>query len=150
MKLFMFLAVAFCLSMPVVSLAGDSVLPASSGVPVVLVSAAPSPSPSVVAVAEPAAPPQWAQDLISTAQSLPVVGPVVSKVLLYLGILSSILTLLAGFVLSTISVIARVSNLAGLGVVAARVTEFKSGPIMYWLKFFSLFNAQKKTSEPQA
>lgn len=97
-----------------------------------------------VPVAEPAAPPKWAQDILVAAENLPVVGPVVSKVLLYLSILSSILTTGIAFLLAILSGVSRLANLAGLAAFAAKVQLFRNGRIMYWLKFASMFNAQKE------
>lgn len=96
-----------------------------------------------VQVAEPAAPPKWAEQLIMTAQDLPVVGPVVSKALIYLGIISAILTSLIAFLLTTISALTKVFNLVGLVNFATKLQAFSNGPIMYWLKYLSLFNAKK-------
>jgi hypothetical protein len=97
----------------------------------------------LVPVAEPAAPPQWAENLMVAAQKFPVVGPVLSKILLYLGILSSILTAFIAFLLSAIGAITGALNLAGLTGFADKVQLFKNGKIMYWLKYLSMFNAKK-------
>lgn len=124
---------------------GDSPAPAptaSAGVPITLVTPTPAPLPSVVPVAEPAAPPTWAQDLMVDAESLPIVGPIISKILLYLGIFCSILTVLACAVLSVLNILMKSLQLSGLANAAAAVLNFKNGKIMYWLKFFSMFNAK--------
>ena len=110
--------------------------------PVVSVVQVQAPVPTVQ-VAEPAAPPKWVEELIVIAQDLPVVGPIVSKVLIYLGIISAILTSLIAFLLTAISALSKVLNLAGLVNFAAKLQAFKDGPIMYWLKYASLFNAKK-------
>lgn len=98
---------------------------------------------AVVQVAEPAAPPKWAEDLIMASQGLPVAGPFISKALLYLGIISSILTALTAFVLTVANVLKGISNIAGLTNFSMKVDDFKNGKIMYWLKYFSMFNAKK-------
>lgn len=100
-----------------------------------------------VSVAEPSAPPEWAQELIVSAENLPVVGPVISKALVYLGILSSILTMTVGFLLAVLNVVMGVVNLAGLADVSTKLAAFRDGKVMYWLKFFSLFNARKKPDD---
>ncbi len=105
-----------------------------------------APAVDTVAVAEPAAPPKWAENLMVAAQKFPVIGPILAKVLLFTGIISSILTALAAFLLSSMSAISRGFNLAGLVVAAQKIEAFKKGKIMYWLQYFSLFNAEK----PQA
>lgn len=127
------LAVSFC--DPIRAYAGPE-MPAAISTPVV-------PTASVV-VAEPAAPPAWAQDLIVTAESLPVVGPILSKALLYLGILSSILTVMVGALITVLNTLMGALNLAGLVRIASALAAFRDGRVMYWLKFFSLFNARKK------
>lgn len=107
-----------------------------------------TPSGPAVAVAEPAAPPTWAQDLIVTAQGLPVIGPIVAKLLVYIGILSSILTTLVGALLAVINTLMGVFNLAGLVSASTWLAGFRDGKIMYWLRFFSLFNAKKDPASP--
>jgi hypothetical protein len=47
-----------------------------------------------------------------TAKNLPVVGPVISKGLMYLGIVSSILTMLAAFLISALAAIGGALNYA--------------------------------------
>ncbi len=94
-------------------------------------------------VPEVSAPPVWAQDLMVTAGKLPIIGPVVSKVMLYLGIVSSILTLFCGFLISAIGIVSQSLKYAGLENAVATLGAFQNGKFMYYLKFFSLFNAQK-------
>lgn len=120
--------------------------PAPSASPIA-VSSAQSPAPpmvqGVVAVAEPAAPPSWAQDLMVSAQKLPIVGPIVSKALLYVGILGSILTMLCGFLMAALSALSGTLQYAGLASAVQKIADFQNGKFMYYLKFFSLFNAKK-------
>lgn len=120
--------------------------PSPSGFPISISQPA-SPSPSVVAVAEPAAPPAWAQQLMVTAQKLPVIGPIVSKALLYLGILASVLTMLAGFLIGALQAISGAFSYAGLTNAVAAIGAFQNGKFMYYLKYFSLFNAQKPSPQ---
>jgi hypothetical protein len=107
------------------------------------VAIAATPAPQNVSVPEPAAPPQWATDLLMNAARLPVVGPYISKALLYLGILTALLTSLVAFLLGAISLLQGAFNISGLGSFASLLATFKDGKIMYWLKFFSNFNAKK-------
>lgn len=100
-------------------------------------------SPQVVAVAEPAAPPKWAADLLVSVQNFPVIGPIVSKAILYVGIVSSILTALVACVLTILSALSGALNLAGLASFVAKIQDFKNGKIMYWLTYLSMFNAKK-------
>ncbi len=101
-----------------------------------------SPGPAVT-VAAPAAPPQWAQDLMVQAEKLPVVGPIVTKVMLWAGILGAILTTLVGALLGILNMLTGIANLSGLTRYATLLAAFRDGKVMYWLKFFSLFNAKQ-------
>lgn len=78
-----------------------------------------------------------------TAQKLPVIGPIVSKALLYAGIVSSILTALIACLLTIFTALSKVLNLAGLMSIAEKVQLFKNGKVMYWLTYLSMFNAKK-------
>lgn len=100
--------------------------------------------PGSVQVAEPAAPPKWAEDLIMKLQSMPVVGPYVSKIMVYLGILCAILTGLLAFLLTSLTALSGVLNFAGLTDAVKAIEDFKSSKFMYWLKYFSMFNAKKE------
>lgn len=131
-------------SLTVMSFADAAPSPAPSGV-AVMVDHPPAPpmAPAVVAVAEPAAPPAWAQTVIVGAQKLPVIGPIVTKALIYLGIISSILTMLAAFLSSALTILAGALNYAGLLSAVQKIADFKNGRFMYYLKYLSMFNAQK-------
>ncbi len=96
-----------------------------------------------VAVAEPAAPPQWAENLLVSVQKLPVIGPIITKIMVWLGIVSAILTSLIAFLLTALSALSGVLNIAGLAQAADKIQLFKNGKIMYWLKYLSMFNAKK-------
>lgn len=109
--------------------------------------ATPTPTPGMIAVAEPSAPPLWLQDLIVSAQSFPIVGPYLTKVMMYVGVIGSILTALVAFLLTGISILSGIANFSGLAGIATALTNFKNGPIMYWITYFSNFNA-KKPQEP--
>lgn len=99
--------------------------------------------PAAVVVPEPAAPPQWATDVLVAASKLPVIGPIVSKGLMYLGILTAILTTLVGAILSILALLLGVFKSGGLVNAVAVIQAFRDGKIMYWLKYFSNFNAKK-------
>lgn len=117
--------------------------PVASASPAPEVAVLPVAPSGTVVVAEPAAPPKWAEDLIMTAQKLPVIGPIVSKALLYAGIVSSILTALIACLLTIFTALSKVLNLAGLMSIAEKVQLFKNGKVMYWLTYLSMFNAKK-------
>lgn len=118
--------------------------------PTAVVQTAPVTAPiETVQVAEPAAPPKWAEQLIVTSQELPVIGPIVTKGLLYLGMVSSILTALIACLLTVLNALSGIASLTGLANFAAKVQIFKNGKVMYWLKYISMFNA-KKNATPNA
>lgn len=112
-----------------------SIPPSPASIVLPATAAAPSVSPTAA--------PQWAQDLLSAAANLPIIGPLVSNAMIYAGIASSILTAIVLFLLTVTSAISGVGSFAGLTSLTSAVQAFQSGPIMYWLKFFSMFNAQK-------
>lgn len=97
-----------------------------------------------VSVSRPAAPPSWAQELIVLVEKIPVVGPILAKIILYLGILSSILTTVVGALLGVLNTTMAVLNFFERPDVASLVARIRDGKIMYWLRFFSLFNAKKR------
>jgi hypothetical protein len=90
-----------------------------------------------------AAPPIWMQDVLVSIKKLPMVGPLVVKVLNWLGVLCSILTALAAFVMVVLKALTGVLNVAQLTELSAKVQAFQDGKILYWLKYLSMFNAQK-------
>jgi hypothetical protein len=106
----------------------------------------PAASSAQVSVAAPAAPPQWAQELLVFIQNMPVVGPIISKAIVYIGIVGSLITALVAFLLTALKALSGISGLAGLANLQTTIQNFKNGPIMYWLMYFSNFNAQKQPS----
>lgn len=108
------------------------------------------PAPASVSVAEPAAPPAWAEKLIVAVSAVPVVGPILSKAVLYAGIVSSSLTAIIAFLLSVMAALGGVLKISGLAELAAKLEAFKSGKIMYYLKYLSMFNASKPDDPPKA
>lgn len=145
MRLFILALLSFSVICPTFAetptVTASPVIPAASVTPV---STQPVPSTApTVAVAAPSAPPKWAQELIVAAEKLPVVGPWVAKALLWSGILAGILTTLVAAVLAIVQMLMGVANLSGLTTFGNWLTNFQNGQVMYWLKFFSLFNAKK-------
>lgn len=112
--------------------------------PAAIVAPATPSAPALVAVPEPAAPPSWATDLLVQVSKFPVIGPYVSKALLWLGILAALLTTLVGAALSILATLKTGLNAAGLDNAALAITNFKNSKFMYYLVYFSNFNAQKK------
>ena len=104
---------------------------------------------AVVPVAAPAAPPAWIQSLLTVVSNLPIIGPYASKAMLYVGMLSLVLTSLVAFLLGLMSTLsAAFGSIPALQSISAWIEEFKDGQFMYWLKYFSNFNAQKPSDPP--
>jgi hypothetical protein len=115
-----------------------------------------SPAPQVVAPASPistvnanavaqnpdAAPPAWATEFLVFIEKLPVVGPYVGTIMMYLGILGALMTALVAFLLSVANALKAVTTWAGLANFAALIQTFQQSKIMYWLTTLSLFNAK--------
>jgi hypothetical protein len=122
------------------------------------VAVAPTPAPVVaLSLADPvvvkdtsAAPPVWMQDVLVSIKKLPMVGPIVVKVLNWLGVLCSVLTALAAFLMVVLKALSSVLSLAQLTDLSAKVQAFQDGKILYWLKYLSMFNAQKPDATPEA
>lgn len=88
-------------------------------------------------------PPPWLAKALDVASSVPIVGPIVVTAAKWLGVVASLATLLVTFLLGLIRVLGPVLNLAKLASIAAAIQAFENGTIMYWLKFFSMYNAKK-------
>lgn len=88
-------------------------------------------------------PPSWLQEVILLIKSLPLVGPYVVKILEWLGVASVILTTATGAIITILKALAASLKLAKLDALAAKVKEFEKSKVIFWLKYFSNFNAQK-------
>lgn len=95
-----------------------------------------------------AAPPAWATELLSVISGLPIVGPILSKAMTYLGILGALMTALVAFLLAAASALKNVTAWAGLASLAAKVQAFQQSQIMYWLTTLSMFNAKVPPPAP--
>lgn len=90
-------------------------------------------------------PPQWLVNALEFLNKAPIVGPYMVKIAQWFGVVVTIVTALTAFVLTSLNALKGVLNLSGLVNAALAVEAFKSGKIMYWLKYVSaLFNASKK------
>lgn len=90
-------------------------------------------------------PPQWLVNALEFLNNAPIVGPYMVKIAQWFGVVVTIVTALTAFVLTSLNALKGVLNLSGLVNAALAVEAFKSGKIMYWLKYVSaLFNASKK------
>jgi hypothetical protein len=110
--------------------------------------ATPIPTPAPATSVTPLAPPDFVVKLLTFVQGLPVVGPIVSKIVQYAAILGSLLTLLVAFLLSVLKIVAPLMSAVSADGVAAFLTAQQNSKWMYWLKYFSFFNA--KTPPPPA
>lgn len=91
--------------------------------------------------------PEWLVKALEVVSSVPVVGPVVVEVAKWLGVLSSVLTILVTAILAVLRVLTVVLpavRLAGLVSVVAAVENSK---VLYWLKLFSMYNAKQADQE---
>ncbi len=100
------------------------------------------PAPQVVSPAL-ETPPAWIVSALETIYKIPVIGPLVAKVMQWLGVLAVIMTSLLVFLLTSVRALMGVANFAGLISFAAWLEVFKDSKIIYYLKYFSLGNAQK-------
>lgn len=157
MKVFIVIGYVFCVLGLDVSYA-QSVAPVAS--PVAVASTAPVVAPvaaipasqasPVVVKDDSAAPPTWMQDVLVSIKKLPMIGPIVVKALNWVGVLCSILTALAAFLMVALKALSSVMNLAQATDLAAKVQGFQDGKIMYYLKYLSMFNAQKPDASAPA
>ena len=88
-------------------------------------------------------PPSWLAQLIVSLKEFPVVGPYAVTVLQWLGVLVSILTGLLAFLLMALKSLSTVLNFASLFSLAEKIKALENSKVMYWLKYFSMFNATK-------
>ena len=89
-------------------------------------------------------PPNWVQDAIITAKSLPVIGPILVQVFQWLGIIASILTALFIFLWTVLASLEKVLGAAKMTALAEKLAALQNSKFMYYLKALSVFNAQKK------
>lgn len=90
-----------------------------------------------VAVAEPAAPPKWVEQVVVAIQEIPVVGPVLTKVINFLVTLFAVLTALTAFLYSTLTALMKISNMARLVALADWLQRVRAGRVMYWISLLS-------------
>lgn len=95
-------------------------------------------------------PPNWLQDMIITIKKLPVIGPVLTVALQWLGVIATILTALVAFLLVSIRALTTVLTSLKLVELAEKIVTFQNSKIVYWLKYISMFNAQKPVEEKKA
>ena len=87
----------------------------------------------------PAQPPQWIVDALTSLESFPVVGPIVSKVIQYVAIIGSFLTLLTGFLMGLIKIVGPMLATGTEAKIAADVAAVLNSKVILWLRYFSMF-----------
>lgn len=87
------------------------------------------------------APPSWLGGLLLTLQGLPVVGPYLVIAFQWIAIVSAIFTVLSIAVQAIFSLPEVTARFAGAPALADKIKNV-SDKIVYWLKFFSIRNAQ--------
>lgn len=140
------LVVFLVLGFSVVLLAEDAVVP----VPTVAAAAEAVQALPDVAPDAKFLPPTWLAKAMDVVSSMPVVGPIVVEVAKWLGVIASILTILVTALLGVLRVLITSANLLKLASLAAKIEALMNGPLMYWLKFFSVYNAKKKDGQVSA
>lgn len=98
-------------------------------------------------------PPEWLVEILNTIQSLPIVGPYLVVILQWLGVVFTIVTTFTLAIITSVRALMTVAKWQQLFTVVAALENFQKGKIMYWLKYFSMFNAKKeepKKEEPKA
>jgi hypothetical protein len=78
-----------------------------------------------------------------SAESVPFVGPALVEVLKWLGVIGALMTALVTFILSVTRTLFFAARWTRLGSLMLVVANFEKGKVMYWLKYFSLYNAKK-------
>jgi len=121
--------------------------PSPSASPISMASPAPVATavvaPATVTVPAATAPPAWVIDVLQAAEKFPVVGPILSKAMIYMGVAAVGLTALVAALLAILSALSSVASFSGLSGLQAKIVAFQNGPIMYWITYFSNFNAQQ-------
>lgn len=104
------------------------------------------PLPDTAPVVEPVKipmPPTWLNDVMSVMLKLPLIGPLLLQVMQWLGLVASVLTILVTFLIGLLQGLSQILKFAKLADLAAKVLAFQNSPVMFWLKFFSIYNAKK-------
>lgn len=89
-------------------------------------------------------PPEWLQKTLNTIDDVPVVGPYLVKFLEWVSVIGTMLTALVTFLLVCLKALARVVSIAKLERVALLLSSFEKSKLLYWMKYFSLYNAKKE------
>lgn len=86
----------------------------------------------------------WAVELVKKITELPYIGHFLVLLGQWWIAVTTIMSAFIAFILVTLRTLIPLLNFAGLVSAAEKIDAFKSGKVMYWLKYFSaFFNAQK-------
>jgi len=107
----------------------------------------PTPIPAE-AVTVPPEVPDMLVKAMALVSSLPVVGPILVEIAKYLGLISSVLTIIVTAILGVIKALQAALPLLNLVNLASKVAAFENSKVMYYLKMLSMYNA-KKTEAPK-
>lgn len=88
-------------------------------------------------------PPDWLVAVLMFLQSIPAVGGIIAKVVMWAGVLSSVMTAVSLGVQGILMGLSAIAGFAGLAGVAEQIKAL-SEKVLPWLKYFSMFNVQKK------
>lgn len=88
------------------------------------------------------APPAWLVEALKVVYKLPMIGPIVAKIFQWAGVISVLLTLLIGFLLTAANMLKLLSSWAGFDKAVIMLEAFKNSKFIYYLKFLSMFNAK--------
>ena len=81
--------------------------------------------------------PDWALGLLKGAKTLPVVGPILSQVMMYVGIIGGILTSFIAFLLAALGSVSGIAAFSGAAGLVKKIQDFKNSAFMMWLMAFS-------------
>lgn len=114
-----------------VPLPGQAVVPAA-------VTTTTSPSPSVQqAPSDQFKIPDWAIGILKAAQKFPTIGPVISQIMMYIGILGGILTSAILFLLGVLRSLSGIAWFTNAASLAQKLKNFQNSKFMMWLLAFS-------------
>lgn len=88
-------------------------------------------------------PPSWLESVLLSIKEFPLIGSVLVHVSQWAGVLAVITTSFAGALIVSLRALKTVLPLVNL-VAWIPLIEKYANPAIYWLKYFSLFNASKK------
>lgn len=101
-------------------------------------------SPSELATIDALVPPAWLLEVMHKIESVPVIGPVAIDVFKWLGVVAAVMTALVTCLLSITRALVFAGRIQGMAPLMAWAMKLEKGKVMYWLKYFSVYNAKKE------